>query len=211
MSQLSFIFWCSRRGLRKAIKGSTKKAAQNPHIVLHGKYPAGQIPPLVVMCDVSLHLSLVPKTYVLTLSEAWMLSLVPIVTKIGALGEGVSDGINGIKIPVRSSTDLIKTLLTLVSYPSKLTTLRKPVADLPLSWMPGHITDLGNLYQRLLQAPKALQTQENSFEQGDNDTSPLMQKWARFPIPSLDSHAQPRTRSMLCRLKERLGAWLKRI
>jgi hypothetical protein len=147
----------------------------------------------------------------LILSEAWTLGLVPIVTIIGALNERVMDGMNGIKIPVGSSTDLIKTLLTLVSYLSKLTTLRKPVADLPLSWMPGHITDLGNLYQRLLQAPKALQTQENSFEQGGNDTSPLMQKWARFPIPSLDSYAQPRTRSMLSRLKERLGTWLKRI
>ena len=193
----------------KQLKAAQKKGAQNPHVFLHGKYAPGQIPSLVATCDVSLHLSILPETYGLTLSEAWSLGLVPIVTNIGALGERVSDGINGIKIPVGSSTDLIKVLQTLLSHPSKLATLRKPVADLPISWMPSHIADLSHLYQDLLQAPKVLKSQEMSAEQGSNEVT-QEQNWARMPMASPDGGKQLMARSLPSRLKGRLGAWLSR-
>jgi hypothetical protein len=157
-----------------------------------------------------MHLSILPETYGLTLSEAWTLGLVPIVTNIGAFGERVSDGINGIKIPVGSSTDLIKALQTLLSQPSTLANLRKPLVDLPISWMPSHIADLSHLYQDLLQAPKVDQSEEMSAEQGSNGVSALADNWARLPMPSKDSGKQLIARSLPSRLKGRLGAWLKR-
>ena len=196
----------------KQLKAAQKKGAQNPRVFLYGKYPPGQIPPLVATCDVSLHVSILPETYGLTLSEAWTLGLVPIVTNIGALGERVSDGINGIKIPVGSSADLIKALQTLLSQPSKLANLRKPIADLPISWMPSHIADLSHLYQDLLQNPKVLKPHVGSAGQDGNGggVNTLAENWACLPMPSSDKGAQPRARSLPSRIKGRLGAWLKR-
>lgn len=60
------------------------------HVVFYGEYDNDQLPEILTGKHVSLHLSIWPETYCITLSEAWNSGLVPIVTDLGALGERVT-------------------------------------------------------------------------------------------------------------------------
>ena len=64
--------------------------------------------------DVALHLSIWPETYCITLSEAWQAGLVPIVTDCGALGDRVTDTVDGLKIPIADAGALVSALRRLL-------------------------------------------------------------------------------------------------
>ncbi|AOX16210.1 glycosyltransferase [Kozakia baliensis] len=70
-----------------------------PNVKVYGRYSMGDIDALKI-ADVALNLSIWPETYCISLSEAWQNGLIPIVTDIGALGDRVTDGVNGFKVPV---------------------------------------------------------------------------------------------------------------
>ena len=69
---------------------------------------------------VSMHNSIWPETYCLTLSEAWSAGLVPIVSDIGALGERVQDQINGYKFPPENIGKAVDILTFLSNNMSEL-------------------------------------------------------------------------------------------
>nr|WP_256679654.1 glycosyltransferase [Pseudomonas sp. PB120] len=120
-----------------------------PQVFIHGEFVPGEIPETVYTCNVSLHVSIWPETYCLTLSEAWDCGLVPIVSDIGALGERVTDGVNGFKIAANSEGQLFSVLHRILDAPEILHSMRKSENTFPISRPEQHITDLEALYKSL--------------------------------------------------------------
>lgn len=69
------------------------------HVVFHGEYQYTDLPEILKNKHVSLHLSIWPETYCITLSEVWRAGIVPIVTDVGALAERVTDN-TGFKVGI---------------------------------------------------------------------------------------------------------------
>lgn len=122
---------------------------ENPFVHVHGPYKPGHLPPEVYSCHVSLHLSIWPETYCLALSEAWACGLVPVVSDIGALGERVIDGVNGLKIPSDSEEALVHVLRRLLETPTLLEELRQNVLKVSAVSAESHIASLGGIYRTI--------------------------------------------------------------
>lgn len=121
-----------------------------PSVHVHGGYQAGTLPQALATCHVSLHLSIWPETYCLTLSEAWDCGLVPIVSNIGALGERVTDGINGIKIPPDSEGALVDAIYRLLENRSLIDQMRGHISKAPIARLAPHLEGLNALYQPII-------------------------------------------------------------
>ncbi|XNJ75671.1 glycosyltransferase [Vibrio cyclitrophicus] len=123
------------------------------HVVFHGEYNNDQLPEILSGKHVSLHLSIWPETYCITLSEAWNSGLVPIVTDLGALGERVTKKY-GFKVKVEDVGDPVEILESLQLDCNLLSQLRNNIKQAHLvETATDHKEWLINLYQDLL--PKA--------------------------------------------------------
>jgi glycosyltransferase involved in cell wall biosynthesis len=122
------------------------------NVFVHGPYSADALPEALKNCDVSLHISIWPETYCLTLSEAWQLGIVPIVSDIGALGERVTHGVNGLKIKVDSDGQLIDTIRRLIDEPELIGLMRANITDALYSTLSTHVTALRDAYCSVLRA-----------------------------------------------------------
>lgn len=130
---------------------------KHQNIIVHGAYDAGKLPDALRECQASLHASIWPETYCLTLSEAWQLGLVPIVTDIGALGERVTHMVNGIKIKANNEGALIDAIQTLANSQDLLETLRSGATEDAYSQLSQHTEMLREEYSALLNdTPRAL-------------------------------------------------------
>jgi glycosyltransferase involved in cell wall biosynthesis len=126
-----------------------KLNAINSHkVVIHGPYSSPEIPTGVYGCDVSLHVSLCPETFCLTLSEAVVAGLVPIVSDIGALGERVSYGVNGFKIKPGAANELIEILHILIGDERALSICRNGLDSIYVPKVEEHVSGLKKLYQQ---------------------------------------------------------------
>ncbi|KVV37268.1 glycosyl transferase family 1 [Burkholderia territorii] len=121
-----------------------------PNVVVHGGYRYDAMPTALMDCDVSLHLSIWPETYCLTLSEALQIGLVPIVTDIGALGERIEHGVNGLKIAPDSEGDLIDAIHFLIDSPSVLSKYRSNISPALYAQVSSHVASLKGAYSKLL-------------------------------------------------------------
>ena len=85
------------------------------HVHHHGRHRPGdmQIPD----AQVALHLSTWPETWCISLSEAWIAGMIPIVSDIGALGERVTHGRDGFKVRVGDAAAVLDLLDTLRRNP----------------------------------------------------------------------------------------------
>lgn len=119
------------------------------NVWVHGPYSADAIPVALRDCDVSLHTSIWPETYCLTLSESWQLGLVPIVSDIGALGERVHHMTNGLKIRPDNEGDLIDAIRLLADTPELLDSLRQGVSAEQFSAASDHVRLLSKQYSQL--------------------------------------------------------------
>ncbi|KWF29276.1 glycosyltransferase [Burkholderia pseudomultivorans] len=117
---------------------------------VHGAYAPTSLPDTLRDCDVSLHISIWPETYCLTLSEAWQLGLVPIVSDIGALGERVTHMVDGLKVPANNEGALMDTIRTLADMPDLLDTLRRNVTGTLYAQLSDHARALDSAYSDLL-------------------------------------------------------------
>jgi len=95
------------------------------HIEVVGAYNPAQLPALLAGADVALLASVWPESYVLTLSECWAAGVVPIVSDIGALGERVTDGVNGLKVAPDSPGAIAEAIERLLTEPGLLDRLRQ--------------------------------------------------------------------------------------
>lgn len=129
-------------------------AAALPFVHVHGAYQSTALPSELFFCHVSLHLSIWPETYCLTLSEAWDCGLVPIVTDIGALGERVVDGVNGLKIPHNSEGALVQALRRIAETPGLLEQLQGNIPGAPIARLGPHLDGLRQMYAPVAHAAK---------------------------------------------------------
>jgi glycosyltransferase involved in cell wall biosynthesis len=123
-----------------------------PAVHVHGTYDPGKIPAALDTCDISLHLSIFPETYCLTLSECLARGLVPIVSDIGALGERIIDGVNGLKVAPNAEGELVQALRRLAETPGLLDTLRAASSATPIGRFDTHRNELCAVYDPLIMA-----------------------------------------------------------
>jgi hypothetical protein len=121
----------------------------NDHVTIHGAYDPDDAENLLRQADVSLHLSIWPETYCLTLSESFRAGLVPVVTDIGALGERVRHGLNGLKFPSDEPGRLVELLTELSQSPQLLERLRQGVSPQDFVDHETHLNWLRTTYERL--------------------------------------------------------------
>jgi glycosyltransferase involved in cell wall biosynthesis len=125
--------------------------SKNTQIFRYGKYPSGKLPRELFSCDVSLHVSICPETYSLALSEAWAAGLIPIVSDIGAFGERVVDGVNGLIVDAGSSTMLMDAILR-IKADRKLAKIPAAPGLSPspsISWMDKHANQVRVFYTKI--------------------------------------------------------------
>jgi glycosyltransferase involved in cell wall biosynthesis len=129
--------------------GPVFEALKLPNVTLHGGYEPGALRGLLAEADLSLHVSIWPETYVLTLSEAWQAGVVPIVADIGALGERVTDGANGFKIAPQQAGVLVQLLRNLIAEPERIDAARAGIR--PDLWVTEsqHVATMREVYDRL--------------------------------------------------------------
>ncbi len=107
---------------------------KHANVHFHGKYSLEDLERISPEIHVSLHLSIWPETYCISLSEMWDLGIVPVVSDLGALGERVKDHVNGYKIRPGNVTELIGVLNSIHQHPEVLERLRSGlVPDLSVS------------------------------------------------------------------------------
>lgn len=122
----------------------------NPNVSVHGAYEPAEAERLLAQADVSIHASIWPETYCLTLSEAFRAGVVPIVTDIGALGERVRHGVNGLKFDLDAPDQLVQLLVSLASAPEQLEALRRGILASDYVEHRAHEAWARELYQQLI-------------------------------------------------------------
>ena len=91
--------------------GGTQQACdQVPHVYCHGVFEGSDLPRISAAVDVGIIPSLFAETYCIMLSELWQGGLPTAVSDIGALGERVTDGVNGKKFKPGDVEDMTRTL-----------------------------------------------------------------------------------------------------
>jgi glycosyltransferase involved in cell wall biosynthesis/spore maturation protein CgeB len=115
-----------------------------------GDYLPDQLHNELVGHHVSLHVSMWPETWCLTLSESWRAGIIPIVTNIGALGERVNDGQNGFVIPLDHPSQLVTLLRNLARDRTILKTMRKNVSKTDIHYSDEHNQWLSQHYKNMV-------------------------------------------------------------
>ncbi|MGF3026000.1 glycosyltransferase family protein [Methylobacterium aquaticum] len=131
------------------------EAQAGERLTLRGGYAREEVPALLAGCDVSLHLSLWPETYMISLTEAWRAGLIPIVTALGAPGERVTEGVDGLKVPPGESGAVRQALRRLSHDPGLVATLRAAIAHKTFPTVAGHAAQMTALYRDLIAARPA--------------------------------------------------------
>jgi glycosyltransferase involved in cell wall biosynthesis len=118
-----------------------------PNVVVEGGFEPGELD--LTRFDVSLHLSIWPETYCITLSEAWQAGLAPIVTACGALSDRVTDGVDGFQIPIGGAGELMVILRRLCN-PRELARIKANIG--PHLWLTPtqHAASLTSVYAELI-------------------------------------------------------------
>ncbi len=96
----------------------------NPSVVFHGHYTRAELEAFAPSAHLSLHASIWPETYCISLSEMWDLGIVPVGTRIGALGERIHDGENGFSVEPGDAPALKAVLLRILGNRPALERLR---------------------------------------------------------------------------------------
>jgi hypothetical protein len=120
------------------------------------------------------------------------------VTDIGALGERVTQGINGLKIDVGSVEQLCTALRELNNSSDKLLQLKNPVFPVPSAQMAEHLTILDEIYDGLIGSSKKIgcDMKESLMTNGFSTS----RYWASFPEHKSSPTSQP-NHSMISSIK----------
>ena len=108
--------------------------AAHPHVTYHGRYAVGDLD-ATACCDVSLHLSIWPETYCISLSETWQRGIVPIASRIGAFADRIEHGRNGFLVEIGDAAAVVGLLEALRADPGKRAALRGAIK--PELWTDG--------------------------------------------------------------------------
>jgi len=99
------------------------------NVNIRGPYKAEDLPDRLIGRDVSVHMSVWPETYCISVDEARAAGLVPVVSNVGALGERVVHGENGFSVPLSNPMELVRILRLLNADRSMLTRCRAQTGD----------------------------------------------------------------------------------
>lgn len=127
-------------------------ALRPDQVSVTGPYEQHAVGPLLAGCDVSLHLSTWPETFVIALTEAWQAGLIPIVSDLGALAERVQDGIDGFKVPPNDPGAVRARLIDLHYDRARLARMRGAVGRKTFAAIEDHRAAIRGLYDRLIAA-----------------------------------------------------------
>jgi glycosyltransferase involved in cell wall biosynthesis len=169
-------------------------------VCLHGPYSTEKMPAALWDCHISLHVSIWPETYCLTLSEASAIGLVPVVTDIGALGERVTQGINGLKIDVGSVEQLCTALRDLNASSDKLLQLKNPAFPVPSAQMSEHLNILHEIYDGLIGSTEKVSHHDIAKEELPINGMSSSVHWASFPEQKPPPTSRP-NHSMISSIK----------
>lgn len=128
------------------------RALALPRLTIQGGYGASDLPRLLAGKDVSLHLSVWPETYMISLNEARAAGLVPIVTDLGAPAERVRDGVDGFRVAPDDVGRVCDLIRALDRDRGQLARMRDAVMDTRNVSPQEHIGQLGSLYRELIRA-----------------------------------------------------------
>lgn len=119
-------------------------------VTVYGAYEQRGIVAQLQGCDVSLHLSIWPETYLIALTESWQAGLVPIVTDLGAPAERISDGIDGFRVRPHDPGAVRAKLLALHFDREHLADLRATIRRKVFPSVEAHLDALHQLYASLI-------------------------------------------------------------
>jgi glycosyltransferase involved in cell wall biosynthesis len=125
------------------------QAGNFANVEIIGQYDQDSLPALLEGVDVSVHFSIWPETYCISVDEARAAGVVPIVLGLGALAERVQHGVNGIVVDPQYPSDLILELRRLSTDPELLDRLRTD-SNLALDIHREHFFNLDEIYQNLM-------------------------------------------------------------
>lgn len=133
------------------------------NVFVHKEYAVSELNVLLKDKNLSLHLSTWPETFLLTLSESWDNGLVPIVSDIGALGERVTDGVDGFIVPVNDSGAVVHIIRRLMNDIELYKTIFANVQSLKLTNFDEHIEFLEKIYDspHVSKTEERVETQSN--------------------------------------------------
>lgn len=94
------------------------QALNFPNVRVHGQFPPGGLREALGQAALSLHVSIWPETFCITVAEAMLFGVVPIVSDVGAPRERVADGVNGFKVPPDAPGALVDLLDRLGADPT---------------------------------------------------------------------------------------------
>ncbi|MCC5611660.1 glycosyltransferase [Nostoc sp. CHAB 5834] len=135
------------------IDGHSELAAQLqyfPNVKVIGPYSYSDAIDTFMDYDVSLHCSIWPETYMISLSEAWAAGLIPIGTRLGAQGERIVDGFNGLLVEPNSSSEIFTALIRIQCDKILAAAIKRNVASMNLSSSADHLNKMANIYKNLI-------------------------------------------------------------
>ena len=120
--------------------------AAHPHVSYRGRYAVGDLD-AADGCDVSLHLSIWPETYCISLSETWQRGIIPIASRIGAFADRIEHGHNGFLVEVGDAAAVVGLLEALRADRSKLAALRRNIDPSLWTEPDGYAAKLLDIYR----------------------------------------------------------------
>ena len=120
------------------------------HVTVEGGFAPGELD--LTRFDVSLHLSIWPETYCITLSEAWKAGVVPIVTACGALSDRVSHEQDGFLVPIDGSGEIVLLLRRLQADRRELEQVSSRIGSHLWITPQQHCATLAGVYAELIAA-----------------------------------------------------------
>lgn len=122
------------------------------NVKLFGQYKLADLEAVASSIHLSLHLSIWPETYCISLSEMWDLGIVPVAADLGALGERVEQGVNGYRSQAGNVSEVISILNRLSSDRAELERVRQNLhAGLSIT-AEKCAESLSSIYARTIQA-----------------------------------------------------------
>ena len=115
-----------------------------------GGYNQAEIALILSEFNMSLHLSLWPETFMISLSESWLAGVVPIVTGLGAQGERVTDQIDGFIVEPHDPAAVVTILRGVIAGTTKLAPVVNRIRAKRVMTAGQHVSNLEILYKKLI-------------------------------------------------------------
>jgi glycosyltransferase involved in cell wall biosynthesis len=166
----------------------------NSQIHLHGAYTRADLEAFAPSAHLSIHASIWPETYCISLSEMWDLGLVPVASRMGALGERITDGKTGFLVPPRNAGAIRAILVRMLDDRAGLERVRSNLTpDLSIS-AEACASSMRALYLELLEHARPTRNPEpptlapsgdtpGSWSTGKGPKSRRIRKWLRGLLP----------------------------